>query len=381
MAWRGFWITALGTACGLTAVLYAAVVVVDPYDTLWLSPPFERAPVSTNQRYSYPAVARKVRFDSVVVGTSTSRLLRPAKLDEVLGGNFANLSLNDGTAYEQSQILKLFARHHRDARTVIFGIDIVWCDPRRNYKFTIRPFPPWLYDENAANDLAHIFNLPAFEVAGRQIGFLLGWRPGKYAPDGYANFLPPAADYDLARARRNLYGEAEPRRHAPVNPPVTLSEDQRAAWNVPTHALMREMLAALPERTRKILVFVPYHHFNQAVPGSRQAAFWRECKRRLTAIAGEFASTHVLDFMIASDITLRDENYWDQLHTTVETADRVSELIAEGVRTRCGIEGLMRTLSTKPAPSPAQADLSNCARPVRPTPGVTRRQSTHTKER
>ncbi len=52
MAWRGFWITALGTACGLAAALYAAVVVVDPYDTLWLSPPFERAPVSTNQRYS-----------------------------------------------------------------------------------------------------------------------------------------------------------------------------------------------------------------------------------------------------------------------------------------------------------------------------------------
>ncbi len=368
MAWRGFWITALGTACGLAAALYAAVVVVDPYDTLWLSPPFERAPVSTNQRYSYPAIARKARFDSVVIGTSTSRLLRPAKLDEVLGGNFANLSLSDGTAYEQSQILKLFARHHPDARTAIFGIDIVWCDTRRKYiELTFRPFPPWLYDENAANDLAHIFNLPAFEAAGRQIGFLLGWRPGRYAPDGYATFLPPAADYDLARARQKIYGEAGLRRHAPVNPPVTLSEDQRAAWKVPTHALMREMLAALPERTRKILVFVPYHHFRQAVPGSRHAAFWRECKRRLTAIAGEFANTHVLDFMIASDITLRDENYWDLLHTTVEVADRVSELIAEGVRTRCGIEGLMRTLSTKPGSTKpgstlAQADLSNCVR-------------------
>ncbi len=355
--------TALGTACGLTAALYVAVVVVDPYDTLWLSPPFDRAPVSTNQRYSYPAIAREARFDSVVIGTSTSRLLRPAKLDQVFGGSFANLSLNSGTAYEQSQILKLFARHHPDARTVIFGIDIVWCDSRRKYtEFTFRPFPPWLYDENAANDLAHIFNLPAFEAAGRQIGFLFGWRPANYAPNGYANFLPPAADYDLARVQGYIYGEAGARRHAPVSPPVTLSEDQRAAWNVPTHALMREMLAALPERARKILMFVPYHHFTQAVPGSKRAALWRECKRRLTAIAGEFANTHVLDFMIASDITLRDENYWDRWHTTVEVADRVSELIAEGVRTRCGIEGLMRALSTKPAPAPALADLSNCAR-------------------
>ena len=76
MTWRGFWITALGTACGLAAVLYAAVVVVDPYDTLCLSPPFERAPVSTNQRYSYPAIARKALFESVVFFTYTSLLLR-----------------------------------------------------------------------------------------------------------------------------------------------------------------------------------------------------------------------------------------------------------------------------------------------------------------
>lgn len=368
MAWRGFWITALGTACGLAAALYAAVAIVDPYDTLWLSPPFERAPVSSNQRFSYPAVARKARFDSVVIGTSTSRLLRPGKLDEVLGGNFANLSLNDGTAYEQSQVLKLFARHHPDARTAIFAIDIVWCDPRRNSKFTIRPFPPWLYDENPVNDLAHIFSLPAFEVAGRQIAFLLGWRPAKYAPDGYANFLPPSGEYDLARVRQKIYGEAGPRRKAPVTPAVVLSKAERAARNFPTHPLLRDMLAALPEATRKIVIFVPYHHLNQPAPGSRRAAYWRECKRRIVEIAEDFANSYVLDFMIPSEITRRDENYWDRLHTTVEVADRVSELIAQGVRTRCGVEGLMSYLSTRPGSDLAEAGLSACARapPGRP---------------
>ena len=323
----------LTTAAVLFVVLYTAVVVVDPYDTLWLSPPLNRAPITTNQRFSYPAIARNPQFDSVVVGTSTTRLLRPAKLDEVLGASFANLSLNSGTAYEQSQIFELFARHHPDARTAIFGVDIVWCETGQDYTdFTFRAFPPWLYDEDATNDFMHLFNFPTLEQAGRQLAFLLGWREMKYGRDGYENFLPPMTDYDLARVRQSIYGDAGRRPRTPVTPPVALGEAQRAALNFPTHVLMRQMLSALPQRTRKVMIFVPYHHFAQPAPGSRGAAVWRECKRRLSDIAGEFENTHVLDFMIASDITLRDENYWDNLHTTIEIAGRVAELITEAVR-------------------------------------------------
>lgn len=364
MAWRGFWKTVLSTAGGLAAILYAAVAIIDPYDTLWFSPPFDRAPVTTNQRFSYPAIARKARFDSVVIGTSTSRLLRPAKLGEVLGGGFANLAFNSGTAYEQSRILALFARHHPDARTVIFGIDIVWCKTGQSYpKYTFRPFPPWLYDEDPWNDLTHLFNLPTFEQAGRQAAFLLGLRPKKYDRSGYANFLPPSEEYDLVRARLNLYGEAGPRRKAPVKPPIMLDEAVVAAWQFPDHPLLRGMLAALPEATRKVVIFVPYHAASQPSPGSRHAAVWRECKRRITKIADDFANSFVLDFMIPSEITRRDENYWDYLHTTVEVGDRVSELIAQGVRARCGIPGLMRYRSTRSEADPGEAGPLACLRP------------------
>lgn len=361
MGWRGFLRTALWTACGLGLALYAAVLIVDPYDSLWFSPPFDRAPITSNQRFSYPALARKQRFDSLVIGTSTTRLLRPTKLNETLGGTFANLSLNSGTAYEQSQVLKLFARHHADARTVIFGIDVVWCQiGETDRKFTARPFPPWLYDENPWNDLWHVFNLPTLEQAGRQLGFLLGLRRTKYDRDGYANFLPSKADYDLARVRREIYGNGAPRRRAPVVPPVSPSAAERAAWRFPAHSLMTEMLSALPERTLKVLVFVPYHHFNQPAPGSRKAARWRECKRRLTRIASGFTNTHVLDFMIPSRITLRDENYWDVLHYTVEVADRLGELIATGVREKCRIAGFMDYLRPEPGPGTPGADLTLC---------------------
>lgn len=369
MTWRSFWKTLLWTACGCVAALYVAVVMIDPYDSIWFSPPLDRALVTQNQRFSYPAVARDREFDSLVIGTSTTRLLRPAKLNQVLGGRFANVSLNSGTAYEQSQLLKLFARHHTDARTVIFGIDIVWCQPKNTYdKFTPRPFPPWLYDENRWNDLVHMLNLPTIEQAGRQLAYLLGLRPATYGRDGYASFLPPKSEYDLARVRRGLYGDAGPRRHAPLMPAAAASAAEHQARRFPTHPLMAEVLTALPERTRKALVFVPYHHFRQPAPGSRAAARWQDCKRRLTRLASSVPNTHVLDFMIPSEITLADENYWDPLHYTEEVAERLSELIAKGVSERCRIAGLMDYLTPAAFDDAAGREPKTCTTPVNHMP-------------
>ncbi len=78
------------------------MALVDPFDTLPLSPPAERWPVATDARFSFPALARAARFDSAVFGTSTSRLLRPAVLDPAFGARFANLAMNDATVYEQA---------------------------------------------------------------------------------------------------------------------------------------------------------------------------------------------------------------------------------------------------------------------------------------
>ena len=86
-------------------MIYAFVVLVDPFDTLPLSPPADRVPVATNARFAFPALARSPKFDSAIFGTSTSRLLRPAVLNAAFGARFANLAMNAATAYEQSRLL------------------------------------------------------------------------------------------------------------------------------------------------------------------------------------------------------------------------------------------------------------------------------------
>src|SRR5208282_1099994 len=99
--WRRFCRRLLGLALALGAAIYAFVFILDPFDTLALSPPFDRSPVTTNARYAFPALARMSAFDSVILGTSTSRALRPAELDPLFGARFANLAMNSATAYEQ----------------------------------------------------------------------------------------------------------------------------------------------------------------------------------------------------------------------------------------------------------------------------------------
>lgn len=336
MTWRKFWIGLLATLLGATAFVYATIVVVDPYDTLILSPPFERAPVVSNQRFSFPALARKAKFDSAIFGTSTSRLLRPKQLDNLFGVSFVNLSMNSGTPYEQSRIFDLFARHHPRPGAVIFAIDGAWCVTGDSYtKFTFRPFPPWLYDEDKWNDFLHLLDLKTIEQTGLQFAYLTGIHPApRRGLDGYTNFLPPRNEYDLARARTHIYGGREPRSKPPAVPPVAPTVAERAAWKFPTHEMFAGMLGRLPAETLKIVMFVPYHAYLQPARGSGEAARWRECKRRFArmAAAGEGTNTHVLDFMISSDITERDENYWDKQHFSLAVAERLGELIAAGAR-------------------------------------------------
>ena len=338
--WRAFFATLVGVAIALAGTIYAWVVVIDPFDTLPVSPDLDRVPIATNARYSFPALARHGRFDSAVIGTSTSRLLRPERLNDLFGASFANLAMNSATAYEQTQILGLFVRSHGAPRVVLIGIDTVWCEIGDDFeRFTSRPFPAWMYDDNPWNDLREIFNFFSLEQAGRQLATMIGVRPVKYGRDGYTSFLPTPDQYDAEKVRQALWGEG-PARVVPVDPPVVLSAEERTALRFPTHRLMAAALAELPAQTQKILFFVPIHVAAQAVPGSEGAAQWRECKARMAAMAGAVENTRVVDFMIDSPVTARDGNYWDRLHYSVEIADQLAvDLHAGGAGGAAGTGG------------------------------------------
>ena len=314
--WRRFFRLAAGTAVLAAGVIYAFVVLVDPFDTLPLSPPVDRVPVATNARFSFPALARSQTFDSAVFGTSTSRLLRPAALNPEFDAHFANLAMNDATVYEQSELMRVFAHAHPIAKVVIVGLDVRWCVTGDDYqKLTPRPFPQWMYGDNPWRGYAHMFNLYTVQEAGQQFGIMLGIKPEVYGRDGYTSFVPPDNAYDPARVAEHL------REAAPEVPPGERDGDPRS-WRYPALEQLRADIDQFAHVTRKVLYFVPYNH----VLLSPDAQVWIECKRRAAQI--DVPNTLVVDFMRPSPITLTDDNYWDALHYRVGVADRLAQDLA-----------------------------------------------------
>jgi hypothetical protein len=264
--WRRFFGLAAGSAAAFAAVVYLFVVVVDPWGMLPLSPPFDRVPVTGNQRFSYPMLARSPRFDSAILGTSTSRLLRPAALDPAFGARFVNLAMNAATPFEISSMFTVFRRAHKQPKIVLLGLDFPWCATGDSYqKLTERAFPAWMYGRDRWRGYGDMFNLFTVQEAGKQFGVLTGLKRPDMGRDGYIRFVPPDSQYDPARALAHLRADG-------VVVPVGERTGPPETWRFPALEVLRDDLSRLPAETHRILFFTPYNHRLLAPPGS--AAAW-----------------------------------------------------------------------------------------------------------
>ncbi|MBV8916265.1 MAG: hypothetical protein JOZ05_24915, partial [Acetobacteraceae bacterium] len=290
-------------------MVYGFVIIVDPWDTLPLSPPLPRVPISTNARFSFPALARSRIFDSVVLGNSSARLLEPRLLNAGFGARFANLAMNSATAYEQSRMLQVFLRAHPRPLAVMFGLDQEWCSPSFR-RYTERPFPEWMYTDNLWPAYRYMLTPYAVQEAANQFAVMLHLKWRRYGLDGYTSFVPPESAYDRVR-RDAAFLRWPPTDRSPPPP------DARAVF--PALSLLRQDLFSLPPETRKVLFFVPYYIERQGEAGSVTAWNWAQCKQQVAAVAAE-TGAEAIDFMIPSAITRDKDNYWDPVHYRVPIA-------------------------------------------------------------
>jgi len=317
--WKRFFRTIAGAAAIAAGALYLFVVLVDPFDILPLSPPLHRVPVASNQRYSYPTIARSPKFDSAVFGTSSSRLLRPAVLNPAFGARFANLAMNDATVYEQTQLFGVFARSHPAPKALIVGLDYRWCVTGPEYQqLTFRSFPQWMYRKNLWVGYGEMFNLYAVQSAGQLFGILIGIKKPDQGLDGYTSFVPPDDTYDHARAQLHLTTSI------PAVPVGTRS-GPASAWEYPAMAPLRAMLKTMPASASKVLFFVPYNRHMLTEPGTEGQAVWDECRRHVVELARDVPHTLVVDFMFHNPITDDDDNYWDGVHYRIGVGDRLAQ--------------------------------------------------------
>ena len=343
-AWRRFSATFAGVFGGGLAVLYLFIALVDPYRSVPFSLPMERPIVSISQRYMYPQIVRSGRFDGVVVGSSTARLIDPEILNPGFGRRFANLSMDSMTAWEQQQLVSLYLREVGAPKALIVGLDSVWCAPNADrVRITPAGFPEWLYDSSRWNDLLYILNSGTLEIAARLAASKVGLYRERLRADGFGVFVPPEDQYDLKRAQGHIW-QGGRRDLTPHEPAVVLSEAERAELRFPALAYLESMLAALPSETEVVLAFMPVHVAAQPIPGTRAAAIEAECKARITAI-GKSRNAIVADWRIPSAITSQDTNYWDNLHYRLPIAHRIAGDLAGPARAGRETDGSYRILT------------------------------------
>ena len=307
--WRSFTAWAIVSSAAVVATLFLATFALNPFGNFpetALSQKF----ADDNQRFDYPSIVRSGLHDSAVFGSSTSRLLEPAALHEAFGGRFANLSFDAGTAWEQTQIFKLFLREEPTPKMVVLSVDgFIWCDPLADKKrLTFRLFPEGFYDANPFNDLGDILNLELADTLNKAVKVMLGSRQPYFDDDGFGDFTPGEANYDLARAQQHIRSEAKAKRSEPQ-----LSVAELSSLSFPALNWLEDILATIPAATDVILARMPINVAIQPWPASRLGQSDAECLARIADLAARRGLT-VFDMAIASPLTSNDSNYWDSLH-------------------------------------------------------------------
>ena len=327
MSWAVYIKLLAGTAVGLLVLAGVFIFIMNPYMNLPGAPELGQAPVSQNQRFAYPAIARDPNFDSIVVGTSTGRLLDPTLLGKKLGGTWANLSMNSATAYEQMKILDLFSRNRAKVRYVLMVLDATWCSRNsKDEKYTFRLFPEWMFDDSPWNDFLYMLNDKALENAVRMAELLSGRRSAKYETNGFRDFTLDFGQFDPKRSRGQLFP------NGPESIPTTDLAPSYGNIAVSEFDSLNELKASFEQAAPKagtIVIFPPLHIRYLA----RIAHSITDCKAAAVKILGENPKTTIIDFMDDTVVTRDVSNYWDPVHFTNPVARMIEDQILSALST------------------------------------------------
>src|SRR5437868_4251016 len=153
-AW-GRWLATFLSALALGAALvFALVLIVDPYDSGRVGLLGIHGVDDISPRTANASRARDPQFDSAMIGNSTGQLLKPSELSRLTGLRFVQLTTPGTGPREQLAILDYFARKHPAIGALVIVTDSAWCsrDPALQH-----PFPFWLYGESDVDFIGRLF--------------------------------------------------------------------------------------------------------------------------------------------------------------------------------------------------------------------------------
>lgn len=307
--WRRWVPTFLGTFFGGLALLYAALLLIDPYDSdrfvnLGLVGVSDR-----NLRTSHVSRGRDQQFDSAIYGSSTGQLLDPHRLSAATGLRFTQLTITQAGPPEVLALLGWFASRHQRIGAVVISADVEWCsdNPALNVRY---PFPFWLY-RGDAEYLANVLNWKTIDRAVWRVQLALG----KRRPNDQVGY------FDYTARSRDAFARLPP----------TLPELGKEGAPFPWLDRLAEAIRALPAEAAVVVVMPPVAYDYLPPPDSPAAARITRCKQALARLVSARARSTFIDDRTDSPLAKDLGNFYDRVHYRANVARLIEQQIVDAL--------------------------------------------------
>jgi hypothetical protein len=307
-AWAFLKVWGMGTFC-LGLILWAVLMLVDPYGTGRFTPFTRPLTYETGPRIAHLTRLRDPDFNAAIIGNSTAQLLSPERLNARTGLRFVQLSIPGTGPREQIALVKAMMRQRPGSwKALVIGLDgASWCDTKR-LTHTANPFPFWLYDPGTLIYLHGLFRFDALQAMTRRIALLIGReRPAR--KDGYW-------DYELIYAT----GLAREEHLSLPDLPADAGAPSAAAG-------LKAMLASLPQDMNVLLLHPPIYTPPEP-PTQSYIARMASCKAELAEAAHTHARARIVDQWISDPMTQDRTHFIHYNHYRRTIAEAIEENLA-----------------------------------------------------
>jgi hypothetical protein len=268
-----------GVFFGLGALLFALLLLIDPYDT-GRFPSFGLVGVQDrSMRTADASRGRDPHFNAAVVGNSTAQIINPYRLSELTGLHFIQLSIPQTGPREQLELMRWVLANHASYGALVIVADTLWCSHDPNLPLR-EPFPSWLYGGDA-DYLANVVSSKAIDRSVWRLQIALGLAK-PVDPVGYTDYIS---------------GKRPPFEPLPSGPPV----DTNATPGQPPFPWidrLRALVAGLPQSVRVVVAVPPVYFAYLSPPGSKEAATVEACKSALANVIAGRRLGAFLDFRV-----------------------------------------------------------------------------------
>ena len=315
VAWRGFVLRYVASFVGALVLVFAFILLVDPYDS-GRFPSIGIAGISdATQRTENVSLGRSARFDAAIFGNSHGQLIDPERLSQLTGLSVVQLAIPGANPPEQISVLHWFIRHHGRIGGLVLAVDPRWCgDDPQPWKW----FPFWLYGDSDLAYLANMLSTRSIDAAARRIKNAFGLvHPSD--PRGYD-------DYERG-VTAGYHFDFPPAVPPPPAAAVAAAAAAYADRRFPAIDWLAGELKAVAADTPTVILFPP--QYASTFPASADAAgLLRACKARVAGLVAGSPRRGFLDFLVESEITRTRANFLDEEHYRAPVAREVEHAIA-----------------------------------------------------